>query len=465
MRITRVIVKDLFNLFNHEIPFNLDEGVTIIHGPNGFGKTVILNMIFKIFHSEYYYFYSLPFDQFILYFDNGSILTLKKQLKRKRKISRIEKKISQMEGEEVSLSLEFEEPNKPDVKTFPITPFDPQKLGFPLGLIDEEIPDLQRIGPKLWYNSRTQEKLSLYRVLEIYGDELPINREFISQDIAQEPPWLKEIKNSVNIHLIETQRLLRINKTEASYRYKERYRGTATPVVIEYSRALAQLIEKTFARYGAISQSLDRTFPLRSLEIADTKKYSIPQLKDQLIELESKRFNFEKTGVLDAETKIDFDAFFKKINSQNKNMISVYLSDTQNKLAVLDDLYQRISEFKRIINSRFLYKQMSVNRTTGYSFTTNNGEVLPPNVLSSGEQNELILFFDLLFNVSPNSLILIDEPELSLHVDWQEKFLNDLLEITKIRGFSALIATHSPEIINNRWNLTVELEGPAKGIK
>lgn len=67
----------------------------------------------------------------------------------------------------------------------------------------------------------------------------------------------------------------------------------------------------------------------------------------------------------------------------------------------------------------------------------------------------------MLFNVSSNSLILIDEPELSLHVEWQEKFLNDLLEITKINGFDTLIATHSPEIINDRWNLTVELEGPA----
>ena len=43
---------------------------------------------------------------------------------------------------------------------------------------------------------------------------------------------------------------------------------------------------------------------------------------------------------------------------------------------------------------------------------------------------------------------------------WQQLFLNDLEEITKLVGFDVLIATHSPQIINDRWDLTVELKGP-----
>ena len=64
------------------------------------------------------------------------------------------------------------------------------------------------------------------------------------------------------------------------------------------------------------------------------------------------------------------------------------------------------------------------------------------------------------FKVVPNSLILIDEPELSLHIYWQQRFLQDLDEITKLSQFDVLIATHSPQIIQNRWDLTVELKGP-----
>jgi predicted ATP-binding protein involved in virulence len=58
---------------------------------------------------------------------------------------------------------------------------------------------------------------------------------------------------------------------------------------------------------------------------------------------------------------------------------------------------------------------------------------------------------------------LIDEPELSLHVGWQESFLRDIQEIARIRNFDVLIATHSPQIINDRWDLTVELRGPGVG--
>jgi predicted ATP-dependent endonuclease of OLD family len=61
----------------------------------------------------------------------------------------------------------------------------------------------------------------------------------------------------------------------------------------------------------------------------------------------------------------------------------------------------------------------------------------------------------------PNSLILIDEPEISLHILWQQQFLKDMQEITAIRKFDILIATHSPHIIYDRDDLAVGLVGPS----
>jgi predicted ATP-binding protein involved in virulence len=63
-----------------------------------------------------------------------------------------------------------------------------------------------------------------------------------------------------------------------------------------------------------------------------------------------------------------------------------------------------------------------------------------------------------LFKVKPGTLVLIDEPELSLHVVWQTQFLDDLLKIIELQKINVIIATHSPQIINNRWDLTVDLE-------
>jgi predicted ATP-binding protein involved in virulence len=93
-------------------------------------------------------------------------------------------------------------------------------------------------------------------------------------------------------------------------------------------------------------------------------------------------------------------------------------------------------------------------------FTTADGKSLSLDKLSSGEQHEVVLLYELLFKTKQNTLILIDEPELSLHVVWQLQFLKDLQEITNLSEFDVLIATHSPQIIHDRWDLTVELKGP-----
>ena len=102
---------------------------------------------------------------------------------------------------------------------------------------------------------------------------------------------------------------------------------------------------------------------------------------------------------------------------------------------------------------------MSISKKNGFTFTTADGKPLSPTDLSSGEQHELVMLYELLFKIEPNSLILIDEPELSLHVAWQVQFLKDLQEIIKLANFDVLLATHSPDIINDRWDLTVELQG------
>jgi len=53
MRIRRVFVEKLFGFFDHDIPMKMDDRITIIHAPNGFGKTAILRMIHGLFNSRY----------------------------------------------------------------------------------------------------------------------------------------------------------------------------------------------------------------------------------------------------------------------------------------------------------------------------------------------------------------------------------------------------------------------------
>lgn len=70
--------------------------------------------------------------------------------------------------------------------------------------------------------------------------------------------------------------------------------------------------------------------------------------------------------------------------------------------------------------------------------------------LSSG-QKQILALITAVRNAPEGSLILIDEPEISLHVDWQERVIEQLY--TPLIGSRLLIATHSPDIIINHRHL------------
>ncbi len=66
-------------------------------------------------------------------------------------------------------------------------------------------------------------------------------------------------------------------------------------------------------------------------------------------------------------------------------------------------------------------------------------------------------YHKLLFDFERSSLVMIDEPEISLHVTWQQEFLGDLDKIREVTGHSFLIATHSPSIVGEHWDRIVEM--------
>lgn len=85
------------------------------------------------------------------------------------------------------------------------------------------------------------------------------------------------------------------------------------------------------------------------------------------------------------------------------------------------------------------------------------GKPIDIDCLSSGEQNEIILLYNFIFQISSNSILLIDEPENSLHVEWQSVFYEELEEICNMNNIQVIVATHSPQIIGERWEQCIDL--------
>ncbi|MFA0484417.1 AAA family ATPase [Vibrio sp. 10N.222.55.B11] len=125
----------------------------------------------------------------------------------------------------------------------------------------------------------------------------------------------------------------------------------------------------------------------------------------------------------------------------------------------IQDIYKPVNEFASTINKFFIdsEKRISID-PVGRIMVHINNRKLAYNVdcLSSGERQLLIIIANVLFNKFRNSLspkksvIIIDEPELSLHMRWQEMFSEIILETSPETQF--ILATHSPDIVGELTN-------------
>ena len=136
-------------------------------------------------------------------------------------------------------------------------------------------------------------------------------------------------------------------------------------------------------------------------------------------------------------------------------VLEVYCSNTEEKLKSFADISEKVKLLAEIINGKFLSKTISFDLNKGLICLDTEGTKLDLNSLSSGEQHQLVLFSELIFG-QDEGLVLIDEPELSLHVKWQNNFIVDMERILKSKQ-QLFIATHSPSIIGHRWSDALDL--------
>lgn len=319
--------------------------------------------------------------------------------------------------------------------------------------ISREYPYLRQVGGDLFEDRRTGELVSSLEVVHRYGDLLMGNTREIGKKM---PKWFNERFEKINVNLIKTQRLL-----TPSYKREVTYERT----VEKYAEELSSKIKSYLAKSTELSSRLDRTYPNRLIErIKSSSGLTDEALNIELQKLEKKRSLLDEVGLIEIEkdsTLLDIE----HPNEVVKDVLLLYIEDSHNKLEIFDDIAEKIKLLQDIINKRFKHKRLFIDKDKGFVLKStiiksNKGlKDIPVSGLSSGEQNELVLFYELLFKFDMNSLILIDEPEISLHISWQNKFIDDLREVVKLNDMDILIATHSPDIIGNNWGLSVELKG------
>jgi hypothetical protein len=415
--------------------------LTLIHGPNGVGKTTVLRAIDALFNTRLSALARVPFSTISAVLSDGRQLQVTRQTSQE----------PTHRGSRSTLRFNGNDASGRAYDEWTYLGLSPNEV--PLHMLDSFIEEVTRTGPDEWLDLRTGELLDLDQVIDRYGDQVP----GIPESAAGPPMWLRNVLGFVPVYFIEAQRLVSSpSRRSKAYRHGLRESGSQVPTVKLHAEDLAAQIRKTLAAYGDYSQVLDSTFPKRLLEEQDddaTPKED--SIREQYAAQVERRSDYVRVGLLDAGSELPLPD--RELKPHEERVLSMHLTDANAKLDQLSDLSSKLDLLLSVINSKFRRKTLAVDRERGFTVTTRDGSALDLSSLSSGEQQELVLTYGLLFGEKRGTLVLVDEPELSLHVSWQMDLIPDLLKIAEIAGLEFLVATHSPQVIGEYWNLTVEL--------
>jgi predicted ATP-binding protein involved in virulence len=428
----------LFKNFNHVVKFK-EDNVTIITAPNGYGKTVFLKVIDSIFSRKLSFLASLDFERIELKTTKGDLL-----------IEKIDDDSDEPKDRGVlgkSLQLTFSDdvggPFKYDTNA------ESKKGQSDVRRIENYIPYLSRIGLKLWEDVRTGAEYTFEGVIENFGSDLPEN--FLAKRL---PKWYLEFSDQLNAHFIQ-------RSVSRSRNSRHESTNDFIDTIEKYADELSILIRESSFASSSVSQKLDTTFPERLLS-RDSHHSVLDEvdLLQQLSSLQGKRSELSAFNLLSSEQHMPTLGLPDEIKEDDRRVLTLYVQDTSSKLAAYDEIYRKIEIFSRILNNKRLsFKKVKIDAEKGFYFETTLDPSAPLKLtdLSSGEQHQVVLLFELIFKTAKSTLVLIDEPEISLHVAWQKEFLRDLQDIIDIQDMSVVVATHSPQIIDGNWHLTVDL--------
>lgn len=414
MKLKSLTVSKLFDRLDYSLYLDQDI-ITIITGPNGYGKTILLKIINNFMTKNLQFFFQIKFEYIEIEFAD---YTLKLEV-----IDNI------LYIEKTYLII-----NK--IESFTYQNDSIKNSGFLVGF---ELEDGQLIK-KNYLKSKYKNKFFLKE-----SDDTDI---YSSKALE----WLDEVIGKTEITFIKAQRLETLNENSDM--------GMSTELTIKkFSKDLSRKIRKASEVSSSIAQRLDSTFPRRLFEFSHVD--SSPEfIKDRLLGLQDTRSNFIKYGLLEFDEENDSLIFRKNsIEKAYTNVLNLYIEDALEKLSAYDELYSKVELFVSLLNEKMLaFKNIKINQERGFYFVSDFGDEIELENLSSGEQNQIVLFYDMIFNTKENSIVLIDEPEISLHVAWQKEFLDSLQKILKVNHIDkVIIATHSPQVINGKWGLTIDL--------
>lgn len=450
LRILRIKAESVHGYIPIDISFNDD--LTFLTGSNGCGKTTVLKLISAVLQPNFGLLNDITFSIVRISFMNNNIesfIELKKE-KDKNKIEGV-----------YWTYYEFE-----------TSGFEHMDYLFDEGVQEINEDNFFRFYPKLKRGVLNHEEHAKLRE-SVYN-------EFINGSYYN---FVQQIINPINLGI--NRQLIGNDSSDKSRIYgssiyargvKDRSFIDAQRVVIDYVSGMADdrknLIEtfksnifKSLFEYIPLPKTDDifteidpKSFnkrknatllAIKNLELSNEIASEIEIYYDSLLEIQPKVFESKKDDHIDRELN---EWFVNRAHLQRIEAISKYAKTYQE---AIDKLDLPLNEITKIANS-FLNesnKSLKISASGKINVVWSEKEVITDN-LSSGEMQLIVIIVHLVFWEfrRESSVFMIDEPELSLHISWQEKFVDAILKASPSTQF--ILATHSPAIIATLENET-----------
>ncbi len=446
LKVQRIQVSRLFDKLSYDISFDIGEPVAIITAPNGCGKTTMLNILAFVLSptgDNVKAVVGVPFRSFRCFLSNGKQLLLER--------------------------LDAAEAERRMRDILARSPMDPGSIGMKL---------LRRVGDYRYSveaDGQTEREVFFSDIFDEYY------RSLMEGGLAgNDPDGLEALAGREPREPITRFMERRLRELLKAC-------GCEKPVnFIRASRIQPISIPPATPPRGVMDERVILKSPLEfaceqiGAEIrAATEQYSraVSRAKDML----PRMFLDGEGGGLDAEQFLEgwriysdelqrlqemgliaqTDDFTRgkdiaSVYADKGQFLSTYLEAFRETTEPLRDIYERLKLFKTILDERnVITGKKAVFSRSGVSLVA-GGREIPLDTLSSGEKHDFIMFFNLIFNIAPDGLVLIDEPEISLHIEWQESYLDHLISICCLNGLQAVVATHSPNIISSHFDCIVE---------
>ena len=137
-----------------------------------------------------------------------------------------------------------------------------------------------------------------------------------------------------------------------------------------------------------------------------------------------------------------------QVNVGNRMIAMLTSGDPEAKEKAQQAAQARV-QFQDMVDELFSETGKKIVRTSNEIQMEQFGEVLSPYKLSSGEKQMLAILLTVLVEDRQPYVLFMDEPEVSLHIEWQQKLISLIRQLNP--NVQIILTTHSPAVIMNGW--------------